>query len=322
MTLTCRLYRDGVVTEEGFDPERISDLLEEKGALIWLDLEDPSEGDLRMLQEEFSLHPLAIEDTLHRDQRAKVEAYEDHFFLVIHPLSLEDGEIVDSELHVFVGPGFLVTLRYPPAFDMGPVLRHWEKQEALATEGGGALLYALLDEVVDGYFELIERLEDESEEVEEAVFAEEPTPDLQERMFRLKKRVLLFRRRVMPLREVFDLLGEEVGLVTDTLRPYYRDVADHVLRVLEFIDNVRELLTTGLEAHLSQTSNRLNQVMKKLTSWAAIILVPTLIAGIYGMNFIRPFPRFGNPYGFWIAIGLMAVTGGGLYWIFRKRDWL
>jgi magnesium transporter len=322
MTLTCRLYRNGAVTEEGFDPERISDLLEEKSALVWLDLEDPSERDLRMLQREFSLHPLAIEDTLQRDQRAKVEAYEDHFFLVIHPLSLEDGEIVDSEIHVFVGPGFLVTLRYPPAFDMGPVLRHWEKQEALATEGGGALLYALLDEVVDGYFELIERMEDESEEVEEAVFSDEPVPDLQERMFRLKKRVLLFRRRVMPLREVLDLLGEEVGLVTDTLRPYYRDVADHVLRVLEFIDNVRDLLTTGLEAHLSQTSNRLNQVMKKLTSWAAIILVPTLIAGIYGMNFIRPFPRFGSPYGFWIAIGLMVVTGGGLYWIFRKRDWL
>jgi magnesium transporter len=322
MTLTCRLYRNGAVTEEGFDPERISDLLEEKGALVWLDLEDPSERDLRMLQKEFSLHPLAIEDSLQRDQRAKVEAYEDHFFLVIHPLSLEDGEIVDSEIHVFVGPGFLVTLRYPPAFDMGPVLRHWEKQEALATEGGGALLHALLDEVVDGYFELIERMEDESEEVEEAVFSDEPVPDLQERMFRLKKRVLLFRRRVMPLREVLDLLGEEVGLVTDTLRPYYRDVADHVLRVLEFIDNVRDLLTTGLEAHLSQTSNRLNQVMKKLTSWAAIILVPTLIAGIYGMNFIKPFPRFGNPAGFWIAIGLMAVTGGGLYWIFRKRDWL
>lgn len=322
MTLTCRLYRNGAVTEEGFDPDRISDLLEEKGALVWLDLEDPSERDLRMLQKEFSLHPLAIEDTLQRDQRAKVEAYEDHLFLVIHPLSLEDGEIVDSEIHVFVGPGFLVTLRYPPAFDMGPVLRHWEKQEALATEGGGALLYALLDEVVDGYFELIERIEDESEEVEEAVFSDEPVPDLQERMFRLKKRVLLFRRRVMPLREVLDLLGEEVGLVTDTLRPYYRDVADHVLRVLEFIDNVRDLLTTGLEAHLSQTSNRLNQVMKKLTSWAAIILVPTLIAGIYGMNFIRPFPRFGNPSGFWIAIGMMAVSAVVLYWVFKKRDWL
>jgi magnesium transporter len=322
MTLTCRLYRNGAVTEEGFDPGRISDLLEEKSALVWLDLEDPSERDLRMLQREFSLHPLAIEDTLQRDQRAKVEAYEDHFFLVIHPLSLEDGEIVDSEIHVFVGPGFLVTLRYPPAFDMGPVLRHWEKQEALATEGGGALLYALLDEVVDGYFELIERMEDESEEVEEAVFSDEPVPDLQERMFRLKKRVLLFRRRVMPLREVLDLLGEEVGLVTDTLRPYYRDVADHVLRVLEFIDNVRDLLTTGLEAHLSQTSNRLNQVMKKLTSWAAIILVPTLIAGIYGMNFIRPFPRFGNPSGFWIAVGMMAVSAVVLYWVFKKRDWL
>jgi magnesium transporter len=322
MGLTCRLYRNGTVTEEGFDPERISDLLEEPDAMIWLDLEDPSERDLRMLQKEFSLHPLAVEDTVHRDQRAKVEAYEDHFFLVMHPLLLADGEIVDSEIHVFAGPGFLVTLRYPPLFDMGPVQRRWEKQKALAAEGGGALLYTLLDEVVDDYFELIERLEDESEDVEEAVFSDEPTPDLQERMFRLKKRILLFRRRVAPLREVLDLLGEEAGLVTDPLRPYYRDVADHVLRVLEFIDNVRDLLTTGLEAHLSQTSNRLNQVMKKLTSWAAIILVPTLIAGIYGMNFIRPFPRFGNPSGFWIAIGMMGASAAVLYWVFKKRDWL
>jgi magnesium transporter len=322
MAVTCRLYRDGVVAEEAVDPDRISDLLEESDALVWLDLEDPSEQDVKILQRQFSLHPLAVEDTLHRGQRAKVEAYEDHYFLVIHALRLDQSELIDSEIHVFAGRGFLVTVRFPPVFDMTSVERRWKKLGPLAAEGGGGLLYALLDEIVDDYFQVVEILEDDSEVVEEAVFSDVPVPDLQERMFHLKKRVVLFRRRVLPLREVLDLIGEEAGLVTDRLRPYYRDVADHVLRVLEFIDSVRDLLTTGLEAHLSQISNRLNQVMKKLTSWAAIILVPTLIAGIYGMNFIRPFPRFGNPYGFWIAIGLMVVTGGGLYWIFRKRDWL
>jgi magnesium transporter len=322
MAVTCRLYRDGVVAEEAVDPDRISDLLEEPDALVWLDLEDPSEQDVQMLERQFSLHPLALEDTLHRGQRAKVEAYEDHYFLVVHAMRLDQGELIDSEVHVFAGRGFLVTVRFPPAFDMTSVERRWEKLGALAAEGGGGLLYTLLDEIVDDYFQIVELLEDESEEVEEAVFSEVPVPDLQERMFLLKKRVVLFRRRVLPLREVLDLIGEEAGLVTDRLRPYYRDVADHVLRVLEFIDGVRDLLTTGLEAHLSQISNRLNQVMKKLTSWAAIILVPTLIAGIYGMNFIRPFPRFGNPYGFWIAVGMMVVSGGVLYWIFRRRDWL
>ncbi len=322
MALTSRLYRDGEVAEENFDPARISDLLQEDEALVWLDIEDPSDGELRMLQEEFSLHPLAVEDALHRGQRAKVEVYEDHFFLVLHAQQLHGDELRDSEIHVFVGAGFLVTLRYPPAFDLGQVRHRWEKQGALTREGGGALLYALLDEVVDGYFDVVERLEDISEEVEAAVFADEPVADLQERIFSVKKRLLHFRRAVLPLREVLDLLQEEVGVVTDHLRPYFRDVADHVLRVLEFVDNVRELATAALEAHLSQVSNRLNQVMKQLTSWAAIILVPTLIAGIYGMNFTGPFPAFRNPAGFWIAISMMAVSAGVLYWIFRRRDWL
>jgi magnesium transporter len=316
------LYRDGTLVEEGFDPARVSDFLEEPGNVVWLDLEDPTETELVMLQEEFSLHPLAVEDAMHGNQRSKVEVYERHFFLVLHALRYEDDELADSEIHVFVARGFLVTLRYSPLFDLTPVRRRWDKQAALAGEGGGALLYALLDEVVDDYFLVVERLEDQSEEVETAVFADQPVADLQEQIFALKKTVLLFRRRVLPLREVLDLVGEESGLVTDRLRPYYRDVADHVLRVLEFIDNVRELGSVALEAHLSQVSNRLNQVAKQVTSWAAIILVPTLIAGIYGMNFIRPFPRFSDPYGFWIAIGMMVASGGILYWVFRRRGWI
>jgi magnesium transporter len=322
VTLTCTLYRDGAITDEHVDPERISNLLEEDGTLVWLDLENPSEEELRMLQGEFALHPLAIEDTLHRNQRSKVEVYGDHSFIVLHALRQEGEDLGDSEIHVFVGSGFLVTLRYPPVFDMSVVRRRWEKQGDLAREGGGALLYALLDEVVDDYFDVVERLEDASEDIETAIFAEEPVPDLQERIFRLKKQVLVFRRAVLPLREILDLLQEELGVVTDRLRAYYRDVADHVIRVLEFIDNLRDLLTTALEAHLSQVSNRLNQVAKQVTSWAAIILVPTLIAGIYGMNFIEPFPQFETSYGFWVAIGMMLVTGGALYWVFRRRGWI
>jgi magnesium transporter len=322
VTLTCTLYRDGVVTEKHVDPERISALLEEKGTMVWLDLEDPDEQELRMIQDEFGFHPLAIEDTLHRNQRSKVEIYGDHSFMVLHDLRLEEEELRDSEVHVFAGAGFLVTLRYAPAFDMSVVRRRWEKQGDLAREGGGALLYALLDEVVDDYFDVVERLEDASEDIEAAVFADEPVPDLQEQIFRLKKQVLVFRRAVLPLREILDLLQEELGVVTDRLRPYYRDVADHVIRVLEFIDNVRDLQTTALEAHLSQVSNRLNQVMKAVTSWAAIILVPTLIAGIYGMNFIEPFPGFETSYGFWVAVGMMALSGAGLYWVFRRRGWI
>jgi magnesium transporter len=322
VALTCRLYRNGTVAEEDVEPDRISDLLDEDDTLLWVDLEDPTAEQLSMLQGEFALHPLAVEDALHRRQRAKVEVYENHFFLVVHALRLDEQELHDSEIHVFVGPGFLLTIRYAPSFDMSTVRRRWEKQAELMREGGGALLYTLLDEVVDDYFDVVERLEDDSEEVEEAVFAEHPVADLQEQIFLLKKRVLQFRRAVLPLREVLDLLQEEVGVVTDRLRPYFRDVADHVIRVLEFVDNLREILTTALEAYLSQVSNRLNQVMKQVTSWAAIILVPTLIAGVYGMNFVRPFPDFGHRWGFWIAIGLMLLSGGSLFWAFRKRGWI
>jgi magnesium transporter len=322
VTVTCRLYRNGTVAEEDFDPERISDLLQEKDSLVWLDLEDPDDSELRLLEREFDFHPLAIEDTLHRDQRAKVEVYGDHSFLVMHALRLEGEDLRDSEVHVFVGAGFLVTLRYPPAFDMSVVRRRLEKQGDLAREGGGALLYALLDEVVDDYFEVVERLEDASEDIETLVFSDQQVPDLQERIFRLKKQVLAFRRAVLPLREVLDLLQEEPGVVTDALRPYYRDVADHVIRVLEFIDNVRDLLGTALGAYLSQVGNRLNQVAKQVTSWAAIILVPTLIAGIYGMNFAEPLPRFETSYGFWVALGMMVVTGLILYVVFRRRGWI
>ncbi len=230
-------------------------------------------------------------------------------------------ELVDSEVHVFAGPGFLVTLRYSPVFDLEPVRRRWKKQSDLTKEGGGALLYALLDEVVDDCFEVVEQLEDRSEELEERVFDETPPDDIQERIFDLKKTALRFRRRIVPLRDVLDLLGE-TGLVTERLRPYYRDVADHVIRVMEFTENIRELLTTALDAHMSQVSNRMNQVVKQLTSWAAIILVPTLIAGIYGMNFVEPAPDFGTSWGFWFAIATMLVSAGSLWCVFRKRDWL
>jgi magnesium transporter len=319
--VTCRLYRNGTLQEENFDPERVSDHLEEPDTLVWLDLEEPTEEELAVIEDEFSLHPLAVEDARHRGQRPKIEVYEKYFFLVMHAVQLRDGELRDQEVHAFVGPNYLVTLRYAPVLDLEPVLRRWERQQELTKEGGGFLLYALLDEVVDGYFDVVERFEDDSESIEEEVFADESHPDTQERIFRLKKQVIEFRRLVMPLREVLDLLQGEPRVVTASLAAYYRDVADHIIRVLEFIDNVRELLTTALEAYLSQVSNRLNTVMKQLTSWAAIILVPTLIAGIYGMNFDH-MPELNWLLGYPFALGLMAVSGFTLFVLFRRRGWL
>jgi magnesium transporter len=319
--ITCRLYRSGTLAEEGFDPARVSDHLEESDSLVWLDLEDPSDQELAMVEEEFGLHPVAMEDAQHRGQRSKVEVYEQFLFLVMHAMRLENEVLTDQEIHAFVGPSYLVTLRYAPAFDLKPVLSRWERQPELTKEGGGFLLYALLDQVVDGYFDVVERFEDVSEEIEEHVFGDQPHPDTQERIFLLRKQVLEFRRLVMPLREVLGLLQNEPRVVTQALAAYYRDIADHIIRVLDFVDNVRELLTAALEAHLSQVSNRLNMVMKQLTSWAAIILVPTLIAGIYGMNF-RHMPELNWFFGYPFALGLMAASAITLYSVFKSRGWL
>jgi magnesium transporter len=323
MTLTCHLFRDGTIVEEAFDPARISDTLQDEGTLMWLDVVEPSEQDLAMLQEEFDLPPVVIEDVREQEQRPHVEAFGDAYFIVMYAFALQERQAIPQELHAIVGPRYLVTLRYKPAFDMQPVLRRWKQEEpGLAKEGGGFLLHPLLDEVVDSYLEVLDELELRSEEVEEEVFGESPAADIQATIFREKKRLLEFRRRVLPLREVIDLLQEEHQVVTPALRAEYKDVADHVVRSLELVESVRELLTTALDAHLSRVGHQLNEIMKKLTSWAAIILVPTLIAGIYGMNFFRPFPDFAHPVGFWIAIGMMLVSGGSLYWVFRRRGWM
>ena len=320
--ITCRLYREGMLEEEAFDPTRASDLIVEHGSRVWLDIADPNEGDLELLQEEFSLHPLAIEDARHRYQRPKVEVYEGYVFLAMHAVWLNEGDdLQDSEIHAFAGHRYLITLRYPPVFEVSEVLRRWDRQPQLTHHGGGFLLYALLDEVVDGYLDVIDRLEDVADGIEDRVFADEPDQDVQEDIFHTKRKVVEFRRLVVPLRKAIDVMQEQPGFVPPELGPYYRDVADHLIRSIEFADNIRDLLTTALEAQLAQVSNRLNVIMKQLTSWAAIILIPTLIAGIYGMNFDH-MPELSWHYGYVFALGVMVVSMFLLYRAFKKRDWL
>lgn len=320
--ITCRLYRQGTVAEEDFDPSRISDVLSDQDSLVWMDVQDPSSTDLAMLQEEFSLHDTWIDAARERNQRARVDTLGDVFFMAMYGFALEQDRPIPQEIHVFVGPRFLITLRYSPAFDLAPVLRRWEQESDRATEGGGALLHALLDEVVDSYLATLDRFEDAAESVETEVFGMRDLSDVQQQIFTEKGRLLEFRRRILPLREVLDLLQEERQVVTPVLRPDYKDVADHVARTLEHIDTIGQMLTSAVTAHLSLVSHQLNEVIKKLTSWAAIILIPTLIAGIYGMNFLNPFPPFRAEFGFWIAIGLMAASAVALYVVFKRRDWL
>jgi magnesium transporter len=321
--ITCRVVREGLLDDPApFDPEAVGRALGE-GCHLWVDVTDPGADELATLQRTFGLHELSIEDSLRWGQRSKLEFYADYVFVVVHGLRPDDGDqLVDSEVHLFAAvKGYVITVRREPMFDIEPVVRRMRVDRQLASEGIGFPLYVILDEIVDGYLTVVDRFEDLSDDIEDRVFEEEGEGDVQEDIFRLKRNVVRFRRLANPVREVVDLLHESAGVVTPALRPYYRDVLDHVIRASEFVDNIRDLLTSALESQLAQVSNRLNVVMKHLTAWAGIILVPTLIAGIYGMNF-HSMPELSWAVGYPLALSLMLASAGILYVVFKRRDWL
>jgi magnesium transporter len=323
--LTTRLYCRGDLTEIDFDPARIDQALEDRDNLVWLDVAgspEEIERSIPTLRDEFGFHELALEDCIHPHQRPKIEQYDTYFFLVAYGTSAKGDELVKHEMAIFVGRNYLVTVRKDPAFDLGPVLKRWDAHSELAAEGGGYLLYILLDEVVDGYFDELDRYQDRTEDIEELVFGASDQTEAHSHIFRLRKELVVFRRFISPLREVLDVIQRRTtDVVTERLEPYYRDVYDHVLRATDFLDAIRDILSSALETNLVAVSNRLNEVMKNLSSWAAIILVPTLIAGIYGMNF-RHMPELNWLFGYPFALGLMLTSGLILYRVFKRRGWL
>ena len=321
-----RLYRDGHTSEGTFDLEEAAAHRLDAGVFAWLDIIDPDAADLERLRAAFGLHPVTIEDTKHRRQRSKVELFEGYAFVVLRPVTVRPGSplgLVEHEIHAIAGEGFLVTLRWAPVYAMEGVDARWERHPDLHSVGFA--LYTLLDEVVDGYLSAVEALEDEADALQDVVFERDGDPsrdaDIQERLFHLKRDTVVLRRSAMPLRQGVDMIQEEPAFATSSLAPYYRDVMDHVIRVVELADNVRDLLTSLLEVRVAQAANRLNEVMKKLSAWAAIVLVPTLIAGIYGMNF-RHMPELRWVFGYPMALGLMAGSAIALYVIFKRRDWI
>ncbi|HWC32191.1 MAG TPA: magnesium/cobalt transporter CorA [Actinomycetota bacterium] len=319
--LTVRLYQAGRVDERRMPPERVGELLEEPDTIVWLDLVDPTRREIETIQQQFDLHELTVEDVQHKGQRPKFELYPNYYFVVLYGIAIDGDDLRTHEVHAFVAPRFLATIRYGPALPLEPMLERCRQHAGLAKEGAGFLLYALLDYVVDDYFTVAERIEDRGEAIEDAVFEDVPGHEVQQELFTLRKQLVTFRRLVAPMREVVNAVSDDTKLVTEQLRFYYRDVTDHVLRVLDYVDNMRELLTTAQEVRIAQVGNRLNTVMKKVTSWAAILLVPTLIAGIYGMNF-RYMPELDWRFGYPFSLGLMALAGFVLYRLFRRQDWL
>lgn len=319
-----RLYRNGVLQLEDFPPADISDYIEDPTATVWLDICMPTEQDLATISEELDLHELAVEDAVHEYQRPKLDRYDTHLFLTAYAVRFdrETGALTPSELAAFITPRALVTVRKDEDFDVEAVLSRWDSSADLAKGGVGFLVHGLLDFIVDGHFSAVQTLDNQIEELEDMVFDDQVDhPDMQRRAFQLRKNLVLLRRYVLPMREVVNgLMRRDHHIVTDELAPYFQDVYDHVLRASEWTESLRDLVTTIRETQLNLQSNRLNAIMKKVTSWAAIIAVPTALTGFYGQNV--PYPGSEQPWGAWMSTSAVVVLSLSLFLIFRRRDWL
>ena len=316
-------YADGKRVGDVAIPD-ISEVLKQPGVFVWIGLHDPSPELLRQLQQEFGLHDLAIEDAQVAHQRPKLEQYGDSIFVVLRPtlLSSDQERIELAETHIFVGPRYVVSVRHGATPSYAAVRARCESTPALLAKGPGFVLYAVMDFIVDQHFPVVDLLGDKLEQLEDAIFSQTFNRTTVQRIYELKRNMLEVKRAVSPLVDVCNrLMRFDQPLIPEDTRPYFRDVYDHAIRINEHVDTLRELLTGALEAHLSLTAVVQNDAMKKLAGWAAIIGVPTMVAGIYGMNF-KFMPELEWHYGYPAVMVVMLASCGYLYYRFKRSGWL
>ena len=323
MTLS-RQYRDGALVSEGFALDQLEEHISTGKDFVWFDLKDPTPAEIELVQKELDLHVLAIEDSLRGRQRAKLEHYDSHLYVNLYQARFNQETLtLDlAEIAIFVTKHAVITVRRGDDFDIEAVKRRWDESSELAHYGAAFLLWGILDVVLDGYFDVIQVLDDELEELEDILFdAKVQDNAIQRRSYSLRKSLVVLRRAAVPMREVINpLLKHNGDILHNDMMPYYQDLYDHTMRVADWTDSLRDLVTTLLETNLTLQGNRMNLVMKKVTSWAAIIAVPTAITGFYGQNV--PYPGFAAEWGFWFSSAAIVIISGALYWSFKKRDWL
>jgi magnesium transporter len=320
-----RLYRDGKLEREDFPLAEVSDLISEDGAVVWADILAPRPEDVAQVAEELGLHPLAVEDALAERQRPKLDRYRTHLFLTVYAVRLnpDSCQLSVVEIAAFITPRALITIRESEGLDLAELTRRWDDTPDLARFGVGFLVHGLLDLVVDGHFDAAQRLDDAVEELEDALFADDSGggQQVQRRGYELRKSLVLARRVVLPTREVVNsLMRRDLGVVDEHLQPYYTDVYDHVLRATDWLDGLRDLITTILETRLTIQGNRLNEIMKKLTAYAALVAVPTAVTGFFGQNV--PFPGFQQRSGWIASIVVIVSVALLLFVLFRRKDYL
>lgn len=326
--LSGRVWRDGRLTGQSFELAELDRLIADPHLLIWADLLAPDEETLTQMAVELGLSPLAIEDAVAPHERPKATRHEHHSFITVYATALEPGADVDlglrqSRVSAFVLDNALITVRADALLDMDRVLERWDDNHQLVQFGVLGLLHGLLDVVVDDQFQVMQHLDDRLEAMEDLLFEDPPAVnnrEVQRRTFRVRHELVDLRRSVLPMRDVVTAVMRNGQDWPTLLRSYYDDLLDHVLRASEWSEALRDMIANLFESSLALNDTRMNEVMKRLAAWAAIIAVPTLITGWFGMNI--PYWGFGTPLGVALCTGLMLVAVVTLFVSFRSRDWL
>jgi magnesium transporter len=302
--------------------EKAGEWSRKPGHVVWIGLHEPGLDLLRRAQAELGLHELAIEDALKAHQRPKIEQYGDALFVVARTAQMVDGRIAFGETHLFVGRGYVVSVRHGASTTYTPVRERCEAAPKALSEGEDFILYAILDFIVDNYMPVIETIQVEVEEIEDSILTANQPQSQIVRLYQLRRDLLRLRNAAVPLVEVCRRL-EQPGLpgVDAGMQPLFRDVSDHIRRVQEEIESLREVLAFAFESSLMTGQSQQNEITRKLAAWAAILAVPTAVAGIYGMNF-DVLPELHWKYGYPFVLTIIAATCTWLYWRFRRKHWL
>jgi magnesium transporter len=320
--INCAAYAGGRRLAD-IELNNVHDILKEKDKFVWIGLYEPSEEILSKVQDEFNLHDLAIEDAHRAHQRPKIELYGDSIFVVLRTGQMnQERHIEFGETHFFVGMNFIVSIRHGSSIPYTEVRSRCEKMPDLLGKGQGFVLYAIMDFIVDRYFPVVDELEQELEVIEDKIFKGKPSRETTEQIYELKRELLEVKRAVSPLIDICNrLMRFDIKSISNETQPYFRDIYDHAVRINEMIDNTRELLNTALEANFSLISISQNDTSKKFAGWAAIIAMPTMIAGFYGMNF-KFMPELDWHYGYYAVIIITIAVCSLLYYFFRRSGWL
>jgi len=321
MLINCVAYQDGKKLAD-IATKDISDYVKHPECFVWVALANPDHAELDAMQAEFGLHPLAVEDAHHGHQRPKIEEYGDSLFCVLQTAEITGEDLSVGEVAIFVGPNYVLSVRSHTDQGFANVRARCEREPHLLTHGSGFVLYALMDTIVDRYFPVLDTLEDELERIEEQIFAGSSPRGNIEALYTSKRKLTLLKHAVEPLIEgTSKLHGGRVPKVCADTQDYFRDVYDHLVRINQSIDGLRDTVVTAISVNLSLITLQENETTKRLAAYAALVAVPTMIAGIYGMNFAH-MPELKWLFGYPLALGSMFGIDIYLFYRFRKSGWL